>query len=84
MSKVVAVEWRSALDTVGIVLIKDEHAGYKAYIGVAKMGDEKLDTNYIKGHGAKLTYEEAVGFFPFELSHEYNKKGSVVYDNDKW
>jgi hypothetical protein len=83
-SKVVAVEWRSSTDTVGIVLMHNEHDGYKAYIGVAKFAIEKLDINYIKANGAKLTYEEAAPFFPFELSHEYHRKGTIVYDGDKW
>lgn len=84
MSRVAAVEWRTGTDTIGIVLTHDKHSGYMAYIGAARCLGEKQDINHIKGRGAKLTYEEATPFFPFELSHEFNRKGSIVYDGAKW
>lgn len=63
---IIAVKWRSARDSVGIVAI---HAGrnedhWKAYIGVSQNTDERTDAIYIARHGAKLDKVEACAFFP--------------------
>ena len=72
MSKIVQVEWRSAIDTVGIVLVKRDGDGkFRAYIGQARGFDNSAyeDAQYIAAHGAKLTFNEAKGFFPTHLSN---------------
>lgn len=62
--KILAVEWRSGRDTVGIVAVgtPDE---WKAYIGVAHGLDPEDDARYIASWGAKLSVEEAGAFFPY-------------------
>ena len=72
MSEFKAVEWRSGRDTVGIVLRYDSMVEkYIAFIGVAKGLDENADIEYIYGYGAKLTFREAVAFFPYLKEEEY-------------
>lgn len=72
MSKVIKHKWRSAKDTVGVVLVKTKR-GFKAYIGVAKHPrDEEADVQYIKDRGARLLLKEAQGFFPNKDINEDN------------
>ena len=51
MSELVATEWYAATDCVGFVLIKDEHDGYKCYVGGGKSSygfDEQQDIERIR------------------------------------
>lgn len=65
MSKIIQIEWRSGIDTVGIVLCELTTGELRAYIGVPKTNDdEDIDARYIADYGAKLSFDEAVGFFP--------------------
>lgn len=70
---IIKTEWRSGVDTVGIVLIKNDQGRYKAYIGVAKNFDEDYDAEYIAANGAKLSLDEALAFFPSDFNpDDYN------------
>lgn len=62
-SQMVSVQWLSNLHTVGVVLISNEHAGFKAYIGPAVGLHDLGDMLAIYRYGAKLSYQEAYGFF---------------------
>ena len=71
MSEVIKYEWRSGIDTVGIVLVKRDAGDFRAYIGVARDTSAEEDAAYIAAHGAKLTYREAFAFFPELKEAEY-------------
>lgn len=76
--RILKVEWRSALDTVGIVLIENDMGQQSAKIGVANhimmlSIDEEADALYIAENGAKLTFNEARGFFPDLDEKKYKK-----------
>lgn len=74
MSKIIAKEWRSGIDCVGIIATKDERTGKcRAYIGVAKNNDEETDAEYIHAHGAKLSKNEALAFFPDLATEEFDE-----------
>ena len=61
----VAWEWRSGRETVGIVVVKDKYIKLlRAYIGVAQGLTEQSDCQHIADWGARLTKEEAMPFFP--------------------
>lgn len=71
MSKIIAKEWRSGKDCVGIVATQIEETGlWRAYIGVCQsflgtsIGNEETDAQYIADWGAKLNKVEATAFFP--------------------
>lgn len=75
MSELIGVEWFNCLEsTIGVVLVKDEHEGYKAYIGNNGFTDgmansQMADVARIRDYGTKLTYEQAKGFFYDTLGH---------------
>ena len=84
ITKILAVEWRSARDTVGVVLIQNAVGQKSARIGTVQtielpsigkihVGNETTDARYIADHGAKLSFQEAVGFFPWLKEEEYKK-----------
>ena len=82
--EIIAAEWRSGLDTVGIVAYKtsqhDPSLGqWCAAIGPAKTGSEIYDQNWIAENGCKLTWQEAAAFFPtLDITkYKYYTKGGA-------
>lgn len=71
MDRVEQVKWRSGIDTVGIVVAVWKDGLKRAYIGMAQDLSEDIDAVYIAQFGARLSYQEAVGFFPELKSEEY-------------
>lgn len=69
--KILNSEWRSARDTVGIVLIENDMGKQSARIGVARSPDEFVDAVLIAQNGAKLSFREAQAFFPFIKKEDY-------------
>jgi|WetSurMetagenome_2_1015567.scaffolds.fasta_scaffold200679_2 hypothetical protein len=69
--KILSWTWRSARDSVGIVLIENDIGEVSARIGVAKGNPELSDAEYIAEWGAKLSYNEALGFFPYLQKTDY-------------
>ena len=68
----VAYEWRSSRDTVGIVVVRDKHTKLlKAYFGWSPGGSEQEDIQHIADYGARLTKEEAMPFFPHLKEDEW-------------
>lgn len=85
-NKIIQTEWRSGIDTVGIVLCQLATGKFRAYIGVAKTGeDEEVDAQHIASYGAKLRFHEAVGFFPRLVIGEYADEVAVgtYFDKEK-
>lgn len=71
MKKIIAIEWRSARNTVGIVAVEQAHdKKWRAYIGPvvhlfpSKRYSEDEDAQRIADGEAKLNKREAVAFFP--------------------
>jgi hypothetical protein len=63
--KILAVEWRTALLTVGFVAIETRLGNWKAYVGPAANGGSlDADAQFVAMHGAKLEEHEARAFFP--------------------
>jgi len=62
--KILAVEWRAGLDTVGIVAFQRYGDKWRAVMGVARGKEEKDDIRHIAAHGAVLSRREAMAFFP--------------------
>lgn len=84
VNKVIATEWRSARDTVGIVLIENDAGEQSARIGVLKYVEiegcyirgaysDEEDAQYIADNGAKLSFTEAKAFFPWITEEKYKK-----------
>lgn len=71
MCQILKAEWRSGRDTVGIVLAEGGDGKLRAYIGVAHGDNEDFDANYIALYGARLSLDEARGFFPDLKEEEY-------------
>lgn len=70
--KITNMEWRTGLDTVGIILCEDEFdKKQRAYLGNCKGLIEKKDAEHIRDWGSKLTFREAKGFFPFIKEENY-------------
>lgn len=72
-SKIVQVEWFSAhRDTIGAVLILDDHQGYKAYLGVAAGGEPESDSEFIRKYGCKISRRHAEAIFPWIQNEVYD------------
>lgn len=72
MSEIVKSQWKSGTNTVGIILTKNEEDKYRVYIGLGDGLDEDDDAENIKDFGAKLSWEEARGFYPELEAGDYN------------
>jgi len=69
-SKIIATTWRTAgLNSFGGVLHQDEITKkYMGHFGLISGGmDEHYDAVMIMNRGFKLSYEEALAFFPNEM-----------------
>ena len=67
--KIIDAKWRTGADTVGIVAfhtIKPSigDGAWRAVIGAGQGLSTSEDTDHIADYGARLTKEEAYGFFP--------------------
>lgn len=82
--RILDTTWRSAKDTIGIVLIENDAGEQSARIGpVMTIGEgtvkirlnltEVQDSQYIADHGAKLSFKEAQAFFPWIKEENYKK-----------
>lgn len=82
MNKVIDVEWRSAKDTVGIVLTENDmgqktarigtrHYEFASYALIVYPYTEAEDAQYIAENGARLSFKEAQAFFPYLKPEEY-------------
>lgn len=70
--KIVSVKYRSAQETVVLVLLWDSNMDwYTARMAPSKYGIEPHDTQYAAQYGAKLLEEEAVAFFPEMKGKKY-------------
>ena len=61
--EIIDYTWFTASQTVGVVLVKDPYDGYKAYIGVAKGGNELDDVTHITKWGNSFPIEAAKKLF---------------------
>ena len=77
---ILCTEWRTARDTIGILLCKNEMGQVKCYIGSGDGFDEEVDKNNIADYGAKLQMKEAIAFFP-DWENEIKENW---FDLDKW
>lgn len=66
MEKILGAEWFTGMKgTVGVVAVEHGDNGeWCAYVGVADSIDEETDKESIRSWGARLTVEQAAGFFP--------------------
>lgn len=71
---IVATRWFTGKGSVGVILIKTEYAGYKAYIGAALDVNEDYDAAFIVAWGTKLPRSIAAAYFPKKI------KDGVLYD----
>lgn len=78
--KILAVEWRSAKDTVGFVLMENEIGEQSVRVGKTKPNPDYPfvaplhdDVRYIAYNGAKLSFKEAQAFFPWIKEENYKK-----------
>jgi hypothetical protein len=72
--KVLEVAWFNSWNgCLGVVLAEDETMGYRcAYFDKVDSGDEEQDMRNIMAEGAKLTLQQAKGFFPgWDLDKTY-------------
>lgn len=72
MIKVLQSEWRSGVDSVGIVLGELGSGQKQAYIGVSKNTTPEADAQHIANWGCRLSFAEAKAFFPELLIEEYD------------
>ncbi len=74
MKTIIAKEWRSGIQTIGFVAVRDDTTGkWRAYVGVAQNFDEETDAQYISDWGGKLSKTEAMAFFPRLDPDKYNE-----------
>lgn len=57
--------------TIGVVLVYNEHAGFKCYIGIGGTGTPEDDMKYIYKYGSKLNYEHAKGIWHRRMRAEW-------------
>jgi hypothetical protein len=74
--KILDSRWLGSLDPIGIVLIEEEDGKNFVKIGTCliryqEQPNEKIDSEFIAEHGAKLGFTEAVGFFPYLDKDKY-------------
>lgn len=63
--------WFSGQETVGVILYRNGMGKYRVVMGPAHFNRQEADVQYIADYGAKLTYKQAVGFFPELKEEEY-------------
>lgn len=76
MSEIIDTEWfdlGATLPgrTLGVVLIYNEDAGFKCYIGVSQGGSEESDAHFIYQHGQKLAYRIAKAVWGKRMAVEW-------------
>ncbi len=71
---IVEVRWFTGKGSVGVVLVKTEYSGYRAYIGVALDVNPEYDAEFIVVWGTKLPRHIAAAYFPKKI------KEGVKYD----
>lgn len=72
-AEILSVEWRSGINTVGIVLVRTNIGKLKSYIGCSTFAQSvSLSAREIADFGAKLTFREAKAFFPHIKKSEYD------------
>lgn len=71
--KAIAVVWVTCGETIGVVLGENEFY-QQAYMKVARGYDKDIDIQRVLDLGAKLTVEQAVGFFGGQVDVEKYKK----------
>ncbi len=77
MSEFIDVEWfdKGATglpnQTIGVVLVYDEHVGFKCYIGIGKGVSPSDDMEFIHQHGTKLSHEVAKGVWGSRMKAEW-------------
>ena len=85
--KIIATEWRSGRNIVGIILVQSEAGNQRAYIGIWPEDDfnvtssEKEVANSIADWGCKLSYEEAEPFFKHTellVKDKYQLQGDLI------
>ena len=81
MKNIIAKEWRSGKNTVGIVAVEQEHnEKWRAYIGAvahsipSERYSEEEDAQWIADYGAKLSKEEAIAFFPYLDADKFDEE----------
>jgi len=74
--KIIGIEWRSGINTVGIIAVESKKGRWKAFIGgLPEKGGEDPDRDavYIARLGCKLSEDEARVFFPhIPKNYEYD------------
>jgi len=61
------------LMTIGVIAVKTDMGGWKAYIGSVEPTNETNDAEKIYEWGTKLTLMQARGFFPDMETEKYNQ-----------
>lgn len=95
MSEIIDVEWfdKGATglpnQTIGVVLIYNEHDGFKCYIGIGNGASITDDTKFIYEHGTKLGHAAAKGIWGSRMRGEWisrnlanNARMSYAYKYD--
>jgi hypothetical protein len=71
---IIEMRWFTGKGAVGVILIKTEYSGYKAFIGVGLDVNEDYDAQFIVAWGTKLPRHLAAAYFPKKV------KEGVMYD----
>ena len=74
---IVSKQWFVGKGTVGVILVKTNYSGYKAYIGTALDVNEDYDAEFIVQWGKKLSRNIAAAYWPKLI------KEGVLYDGRK-
>lgn len=71
---VIEAKWSKGKGTIGIILIKTQYSGFRAYMGVGLDVNVDYDTEFIVTYGEKLSRHIAAAYFPKRI------KEGVMYD----
>lgn len=89
MSEFIDVEWfdtgASGLpgQTIGIVLIHNEHAGFKCYIGIGHGVSESDDMEHIHRYGTKIGHDHAKAVWGSRMRAEWISR-NISSDDLSW
>lgn len=72
---VIEAQWKSGVTCVGIILIRRSGGSFCAFIGgtTGVLGAD-ADARFIADFGARLSFQEAHGFFPAIKEEEYQMR----------
>jgi hypothetical protein len=71
---IIAVEWRSAAHTIGIVAVSRDDGGWNAYMTAVSGVNADRDAEYVADFGCYLREVEGRAFFPQFKDKPYSEK----------